>query len=517
METKKKLLIRYIIVLFIATVIIDHSLFGQKAPKQNADGNLLPYVSYNEVIMRGMKLILDDHGQWFKGDKNLLKDENGIEQPAYIYFSNLDRNGQPRASAIDEYVSYPAFHHSLIISTLIKYYEYTGDSASLNKARSVANWEIAHSTPSDWAYGSMPYSTYFGGRSGGFRDGNTIMTDKPAMMGLAYLLLYKATGDIQYYNASKKIALTLANNQLPEGNWPFRVDPQTKEIKEKYTSSAIYAVELFDQIDSIDQKNRFGEYRVLAFNWIMQNPVQDLKWRGFYEDIAEDTTNRTNWDCIDVIRYLLNNNKNKESYLQTALKLNKYVEKAFLDKPVGYEPAEGIREQLVCFATMGVHSAHWAAMIADLYHKTGDKQYRKRAIQTMNYVTYHLEPNNTILVGVDFESYPQWWFSCHFGVILNLLDFINSFPEFSPDDETHLLNSTCGIQAIIYNQKSLVYNTMFQSNELIKLSFIPKNVLLNGKILPAGNKAGQGWKYDERTKLLTLSHKEGRIQILSDK
>jgi hypothetical protein len=58
---------------------------------------------------------------------------------------------------------------------------------------------------------------------------------------------------------------------------------------------------------------------------------------------------------------------------------------------------------------------------------------------------------------------------------------------------------------------------MFQSNELIKLSFIPKNVLLNGKILPAGNKGGQGWKYNERTKLLTLSHKEGRIQILSDK
>ena len=354
MQTKKKLVSPFVIVLFITTVIVNQSLFGQKTPKHSTDGNLLPNVSYNEVIMRGMKLILNDHGQWFKGDKNLLKDENGVEQPAYIYFSNLDKDGQPRASAIDEYVSYPAFHHSLIISTLIKYYEYTGDSTSLAQARSVANWEIAHSTPSGWAYGNLPYSTYFGGKSGGFRDGNTIMTDKPAMMGLAYLGLYKATGDIQYFNAAEKIALTLANNQLIAGNWPFRVNPQTKEVKENYTSSAIYAVELFDQLKSIDGKDRFHGNRDLAFNWIMQNPVKDLKWRGFYEDIAEDTTNRTNWDCIDFIRYLLNNNKNEKPYLKTALRLNQYIEKTFLDKPVGFEPAEGIREQLVCFATMGI-------------------------------------------------------------------------------------------------------------------------------------------------------------------
>ena len=156
-------------------------------------------------------------------------------------------------------------------------------------------------------------------------------------------------------------------------------------------------------------------------------------------------------------------------------------------------------------------------MMADLYRATDDQQYRNRAIQTMNYVTYHLEPNNTILVGVDFASYPQWWFSCHFGVILNLLDFMNSFPEFSPDGQTHLLNSTCGVKAIAYKPASLVYQTMFPSNEVVKLSFIPKKVLLNGKILTAGKKVGQGWKYDERTKVLTLSHKEGRIQIMSDK
>ena len=508
MKTNKISFFSFTFIALIIGLINNQLMLGQKVPKHDANGNLLPLVSYHEVVLRGMKHILYDSELWYAGDKNLLKDEKGVEQPAYTYFSNLNYDGKPRASAVDKYVSYPAFHHSIFIRTFIKYYEYTGDTLSLQKARNLADWNIAHSTPLEWAYGGMPYSTYYGGKSGGFRDGNSIMPDKAAIMGLAYLRLFKSTGDKKYYNASEKIAMSLAKNQLPEGNWPFRINPQTKEVKEQYTSSVVYAVELFDQLDSLNINNHFQDNRDRAFNWIMQNPVQNFKWSGFYEDIPEDSTNRTNWDCIDFINYLLNNNIN----ISIAERTNQFICKTFIDHPAGYEPAEGIREQLACFHTMGVHSAHWAAMMANCYQATGDEQYRNRSIQTMNYVTYHLEPNNTILVGVNFAAYPQWWYSCHFGVILYLLDFMKSFPEFSPDGETHLLNSTCGVQSISYEPGSISYKTLFQSHEMIKLSFIPQKVKVNGKSIPA--KSGMnGWIFNPKNKTMKIVHDGGVVEI----
>jgi hypothetical protein len=46
---------------------------------------------------------------------------------------------------------------------------------------------------------------------------------------------------------------------------------------------------------------------------------------------------------------------------------------------------------------------------------------RQRAIQTANYITYYLQPDNRIVVGF---QYHQWWYSCHAGVVLYLFDFV---------------------------------------------------------------------------------------------
>jgi hypothetical protein len=56
----------------------------------------------------------------------------------------------------------------------------------------------------------------------------------------------------------------------------------------------------------------------------------------------------------------------------------------------------------------------------DLSKATGDETLRQRAIQTANYITYYLQPDNRIVVGF---QYNQWWYSCHAGVVLYLLDF----------------------------------------------------------------------------------------------
>ena len=95
--------------------------------KRDEHGKLLPPQSYDETIRRGMSFLLDDHMKWFKGPAESLLDEKGQTQMPWVYYSNLQQDGTPFAGAVDGFVSYPAFHHALLIRTFIGYSKYAND------------------------------------------------------------------------------------------------------------------------------------------------------------------------------------------------------------------------------------------------------------------------------------------------------------------------------------------------------------------------------------------------------
>jgi hypothetical protein len=395
------------------------------APRQRtADGKLLPLQSYDKTIRRGMAFLLDDNLKWFKGPPDTLLDEKGRTQMPWVYYSNLQQNGAPYPKKHpDHFVSYPAFHHSLMIRTFLRYRRYGQDDRGLKEAIKLADWNIAHSTPGEWAYGNMPYSTFEEKAPGGFRDKTGIMPDKAAIMALAYLELHEASHEARFLKAAEAIGRTLAKKQRPNGTWPFRVDPKTEKVIEEYTSSVIYAVMLFEQLNKLNGDDHYQANRNLTWNWLVNGPIKTKEFRGFYEDIPASTKGRTNYDCLDTIRYLLANRTTDNGYLEMAKDLNNWVEKVFLDKIKGFEPAEGIREQLQCNKVMGIHSLNWASMLMELSKATGDNVMRQRAIQTANYITYYLQPNNRIVTGL---AIPRWWYSCHVGVVLYLFDFVEN-------------------------------------------------------------------------------------------
>ena len=428
METTK-IMKRITMMLVVAAILTENrtapadwkSMITIAERKRNEQGNLLPLQSYDETIRRGMSFLLDDHLKWFKGPAETISDEKGRTQMPWVYYSNLQHNGAPFPNSIDRFVSYPAFHHSLLIRTFIRYSKYSGDGRALAEAIKLADWNIAHSTPGDWAYGNLPYSTFQEKKPGGFRDKTGLMPDKAAIMALAYIDLYKATKKPRFLKAAQAIAQTLFLRQRPNGTWPFRVDPKTEKVIEEYTSSVIYAVRLFESLDKINGNSKFRDKRDRTWNWLLNGPIKTKEFRGFYEDIKANPKGRTNYDCLDTIRYLLSHRTKANGYLEMAKELNAWVEKVFLDKIKDFEPAEGIREQLQCNVVMGIHSLNWASMLREMAEASGDEKMRQRAIQTANYITYYLQPDNRIVVGF---RYHQWWYSCHTGVILYLLDFV---------------------------------------------------------------------------------------------
>ena len=271
-KNMKSTYIRILVAIIILSTTLDTKVAGQNAkgvtPKYEREGNydwksnmiiadrkrdaagmLLPLQSYDETVRRGMSFLLEDHLKWFKGTDENLIDEKGQTQMPWVYYSNVQHNGEPFPNSVDRFVSYPAFHHSLMIKTFVKQFKQSGDKQVLNEAMKLADWNIAHSTPHDVAYGNMPYSTFEEKKPGGFRDKSGIMSDKAAIMSLAYIELYKASSEVRFLKAAEAIGQSLARNQRKNGTWPFRVDPETMTVIEDYTSSVIYTVMLFENLD----------------------------------------------------------------------------------------------------------------------------------------------------------------------------------------------------------------------------------------------------------------------------
>jgi len=442
-------------------------------PIRSAVGELLPHHSWSGLIERGIFFIQEQQDDWFEGD--LLPDGEGGFYPPYFSYAKCSSEGVPYDSPSGQAV-YPAFHHALFINTFLNYYRYSGDGESLQRARDLADWNLTHSTPATNVYANLPYSTYVQGSAGGFIDGDAVMTDKPAIMALAYLRLYRATLSTNYLEGAEKIAETLSAKIQPDGRIPFRVVPSTGEITEDYTSSQIYAVELFEALDDLLTTNQYVVSKTRLLDWILQNPVSNMVWNGFYEDVGTNPDNRTNRDCIDTARYLLRHREDNPQYQTYAQNLHNWMRVTFATTDHYYSPAEGFREQLVVPAIMGSHMMHWSMLLADFHKITGNESYKTRILGIMNFTTYMQPSNNRVVVGPWFTPF---WYSTHMVPVLYFIDQFGNFPEWAPAGETHLLASAGEVREVRYTLGSVSYITDRAGEELLRIAHPLKQILVN--------------------------------------
>lgn len=471
----------------------------------DARGMLVPKVSYPQFLERTLTFFIKDlDNGWAVG--NEFKDKDGKPMPAYIYyaFANAKHELGVCRNKGNAFCAYPR-NHSQFIRSFLAYWRYTGNPECLARARQLAAWNLAHRTPANWKYGSMFYSTIRKGQVGGGVDGNTIMTDKPAMFALLLVQLSEATGEAKYREGAEAVATTLVKTQLPEGNWPFRVNPQTGAVREQYTSNAIAAVRLFEALDGTTG-NRWSHPKTKALHWILEGPAKTMKWTGFYEDIPAGD-NRTNWDCIETARYLIAHRADDPQYLPLALKLHDWIAKEFVDKRKQWASAEGLREQKRCFFTMGSRTVQWAALVADLFEATGDESFKQRAINSCALATCWTRDDGANLVGPGWMNPGEIWFACHFNVSY-MFEALAHFPTLLDDGRPHMVRAGGAIQDIAYQPHSLSYKAICPGQDLLLLPSTPAKVTVAGQALKTS-----AWNYDGSTKTITLARPAGRVEI----
>ena len=388
----------------------------------------------------------------------------------------------------------PAGKFAWAVTTVLKYYPYSGKRDFVNIAASMLDHLWDQRTPDSFVWNAIPYSSahpgtgiYFGARA----DGEYVTEpDKIAQVGKAYLNFYKLTGEERFLQRGEHCAQVLAD-KLRSGDkehspLPFRVNVKDGSIVEEYTAHMIAAVYLFDDLIDLG-KSQYQKERDIIWNWIQDFPLQNNIWKGYFEDIRLDpkNENRDQLSPLETARYILEHRSQFPDWQIIVGELIDWVRETLGGQP--FFSAIPIHEQKFCYFVMGSHTARFASVCARFAELTGSEKYREMAVRSFNWASYMANTDGTVTVGIDHpDYYNQCWFTDgYFDYVPHFLDGMAALPEMAPDDEDHMLRSTSVIRQILY-QPNLVSYCCYDGSgcQRLRLSFQPSDIIVDDKPLP---------------------------------
>jgi len=411
----------------------------------------------------------------------------------------------------------PAGKFAWAVTTLIKYYPYSGDQRLIEIVRVMLDRLWEYRTPEHFAWGGIPYASahpgtgiYFGARA----DGEyATEPDKVAQIGRAYLDFYELTGDKQYFQMGSHCAEVLADKLEPGDEThspiPFRVTVQEGSVIEAYTAHIIPLVRLFDKLVKLGEK-KYQTGRDLAWDWIEKYPLRNNVWKGHFEDIRidQENKNRDQLSPLETARYILQHHERYPQWKATVKGILDWVIQ-ILGSPEFFS-AIPIHEQLFCYFPMGSHTARFASICARYAELSGDEHYREVARRCFNWATYMANDDGTVTVGIDRpDYYNQCWFTDgYFDYVPHFIDGMAAMPECSPSDSDHLLRSTNVIQKITYQPLEISYRTFDGSGvQKLRLTFCPVQVLVGSTPLACTEQlnTAPGWRWDDELRVLEIN------------
>lgn len=462
------------------------------------------------VLTRAAKFLMSDVGI----DNNAIRDEQGRKVPPYTYHAVIDENNHFSYRS-----AFPAFHHAYLIEAFLNYYNYSGNANAFKRAKDLADWTIAHSTPADYKWPFLPWSTFTEGKPGGYEDKDCLQPDKVGYMGLSYTRLYEVTGDRKYLDAAVHAAATLVERQDYDGSWPFRVNPRTGEVMQQYTAAIFFNVAFLEKMYSLTHKLDFKNSQLIAWMWMLRNPVRTNNWSGLYEDIPKNVESQVHYSPLQTIRLLLRYSTpvNQSSYMAKARKLydDTMDGLAFDDHDLGLV----LREQTAYPAATPSSTLNWSMMAAEFYLATGEEKFHHTVLEAMRMITrYALKPDgrthNTVLGGWIYGDSGSWY-SLTSPVVRYLYQDMGCMPELAPDGETHLLRTSTQVRKIAYGADAVTYETLSDSVDLLKLKTPPASVTVNGKPLKESKKLATAncFSYNPASKVLLVRHVGPNVNV----
>jgi hypothetical protein len=357
-----------------------------------------------------------------------------IEGELAGYFTSAFVNEDGSRSARE--LAFPARQHGYFIFTFLHYHRHTGEQEWLLRARDLADWNLAHSTPTDAAYPNLPYSVYSKGKPGGSADGESTEPDKAAFIGCAYIALYEATKDERYLAGARKIAEALVPRQSADGSWPFRVLPGDGSVQQELGGAPVFYVRFFEDLQRHAAEAKYKKAHDAALKLMLTRNVDQNVWGTYHEDIRDKPGTHLSAEVMCFTAdYLFRRAKTRPEYVALGRKVLERVE----DRLVHTEghaaaPAPAVSEQAGFEHMMPGHTARYCLALADLYSATGDEEAKRKAASGINALTYMQTESG--LFATFFQKVKERrtrkrdnWYSQHLYTVCHVLESIDVLPE----------------------------------------------------------------------------------------
>lgn len=456
----------------------------------DAEGKILPRAPYPDVVRAAFNTLTT----------KFPNQQNG--KPTYYAHSRFD----PDTFEGDGWPHNPAGLNAMLTESALRFYAFSGDRAPLDLVRGLLEHQLAHGTTSKTAHwASVPYASADAGSLEwhgaddsfcdhcGTGDGPGVLEpDKVGELGVAYLQFYQHTGEKKFLDAAVACADALAKHvrtgDATHSPWPFRVHAETNVARDEYTANVIAPIALFDELDRLGRKE-YRAARRIAWEWLLEYPMKNDAWSGYFEDIPIKTNPRENpnqYIPLQTARYLLEHPELDPEVDAHVPHLLAFAARQFAGDTGNGElgvqfGAEVLSEQQADMWKMGSHTARFGAVQAMWFERSNDPIAKERAARSLSWATYLCEPNGVVAAAIQRSE--GYWFSDGYGDYLrHYLVAMGSVPEWSLPAEPRLLRSSSVVRRIRYGVSTIAYETFdAHAVDTLRMPRAPSSVKIDGE------------------------------------
>jgi hypothetical protein len=379
---------------------------------------------------------------------------------------------------------------AMALSSWSLYYAYTGDPAVFQDLRDEADMYIANSLSAKTAaWPNIPYpcnttrlAVYDGDLVAG--KGYT-QPDKAGSFGGELVTLYKMTGDRKYLEVALGIANTLASKtqsgDAEHSPLPFRVQAETGQVKDPYTSNWTGTLRLFEGLIGLkegDTSAYQSAHRVIG-DWLKQYPIKNSNWGPFFEDIPQFSQTEINAGTL--AHYILEHPDWDPNWREDSRRIQDWV---IANLGLDYWKQYGltvIAEQTAYRMQGQSHSSRHASVELEYAEKTGDTSRKEEAIRLLNWATYPVDYDGKNWYP-NFEVYEIWWTDGYADYVRHYMRAMAAAPELAPPGKNHLLRTSSVCKHITYAAGKVIYETFDdKGSEVFRLASKPKVITCGGK------------------------------------